>query len=102
MENSVLIGYELVPIVDPQGIYDHTLGHWAEPNLDEAVTKLQALAEDDELRRKIGAEAKRTMSDYFSVERFREAISKSLVLFERADGSSQMGLLAAQRESNLT
>ena len=98
MENSMLIGYQLAPIVDPQGIYDHTLGHWAEPNLDEAVTKLQALAEDEELRRKIGASAKRTMSDYFSVERFREAISKSLALSERADGSSQIGLLAAQRE----
>lgn len=63
---------------------------------------MQASAKDEKWRRKIGGSAKRTMSDYFSVERFREAISKSQVLCERTDGSSQTGLFAAQHESNLT
>ncbi|MBI3776627.1 MAG: glycosyltransferase family 4 protein [Gammaproteobacteria bacterium] len=98
VENSVLIGYQLVPIMDPQGIYDRKLGHWAEPNLDEAVTKLQALAEDDELRRKIGAEAIRTASEYFSDERFREVISGLLVFCERTDGNGQVGLRTERRE----
>lgn len=97
-ENSVLIGYQLVPITDPQGIYDRELGHWAEPNLDEAVNKLQALAESNELRQKIGAKAIRAASDYFSVQRFREAISESLVLCGHPEKNHAAGLLTVRSD----
>lgn len=94
--NSVPIGYQLVPITDPQGIYDRELGPWAEPNLDEAARKLRELADDEELRRKLGAEAIRTMLEYFDEDRFRTVLSSSLVFHEGADGSYRVRLATAR------
>jgi glycosyltransferase involved in cell wall biosynthesis len=39
------VGWRLVPVVDPQGAYTELGALWAEPDLDEAVAALRALAD---------------------------------------------------------
>jgi glycosyltransferase involved in cell wall biosynthesis len=54
-DNSALVDYTLVPVHDPQGLYDG--GRWAEPKIDDAAAKLKALIDDPDLRQRIGARA---------------------------------------------
>jgi glycosyltransferase involved in cell wall biosynthesis len=54
-ENSALVDYTLIPVNDPQGLYDH--GRWADPDVAQAGAKLAALIEDAEMRRALGAKA---------------------------------------------
>ncbi len=48
------LGYRLVPVADPRGVYDIPGAEWAEPDLDEAVVQLRRLADDPALRAEIG------------------------------------------------
>jgi glycosyltransferase involved in cell wall biosynthesis len=54
-QDSVLVDYALIPVSDPQGLYDG--GVWAEPDIDDAAAKLAALLEDPERRHAIGDKA---------------------------------------------
>ena len=54
-DNGVLVDYTLVPVRDPQGLYDG--GRWAEPKVDDAARKLAALFADADLRDRLGARA---------------------------------------------
>lgn len=53
--DSALVGFDLVAVQDPQGLYRH--GYWAEPDLGDAAAQLQALIEDQEWRSILGARA---------------------------------------------
>ncbi|HUO22905.1 MAG TPA: glycosyltransferase family 4 protein [Caulobacteraceae bacterium] len=54
-DNSMLVDYVLVPVQDPQGLYDG--GRWADPDVDDAARKLAALFDDPALRARLGAQA---------------------------------------------
>jgi hypothetical protein len=54
-EVSALVAYRLIPVDDPQGLYDH--GRWAEPDLEDATRKLAALLADADARRALGEAA---------------------------------------------
>jgi glycosyltransferase involved in cell wall biosynthesis len=54
-EHSALVDYRLIPVHDPQGLYDH--GRWAEPDIDQAAVKLAALMSDPQARRALGDKA---------------------------------------------
>jgi glycosyltransferase involved in cell wall biosynthesis len=54
-ETSALVGYRLIPVDDPQGLYDH--GRWAEPDVEEATRKLATLLADADSRRALGGKA---------------------------------------------
>ena len=54
-DNSMLVDYALIPVEDPQGLYDG--GRWADPDVDDAAAKLKALIDDPDLRRRLGARA---------------------------------------------
>ena len=56
-DNAALVGYRLVPARDPRGIYDIRNAVWAEPDLADAVTHLQRLADDATARHDLGARA---------------------------------------------
>lgn len=53
--SAVLVPYELVKIDDPGGIYQGS--YWAEPDVAAAGACLRALAEDPELRCRLGEQA---------------------------------------------
>jgi glycosyltransferase involved in cell wall biosynthesis len=55
---AVPIGYRLVPVTDPRGVYDIPGAVWAEADLDETVEHLRRLADDPALRAAMGARAR--------------------------------------------
>jgi glycosyltransferase involved in cell wall biosynthesis len=55
---AVPIGYRLVPVNDPRGVYDIPGAVWAEADLDEAVVQLRRLADDPALRAAMGMRAR--------------------------------------------
>jgi len=52
---ELLIAHTLVPVRDPSGIYRTPGQKWAEPDIDDAVAKLRALAASPLLRREVAA-----------------------------------------------
>jgi len=52
------IGYRLVPVHDPRGVYDIPGAEWAEADPDEAVAQLRRLADDPGLRAEMGTRAR--------------------------------------------
>lgn len=59
-DSAALVGFQLVPIRDPSGMYRG--GEWAEPDLAQAAGWLRALADDPDRRRRIGEAAKRKIA----------------------------------------
>jgi glycosyltransferase involved in cell wall biosynthesis len=64
-ENSVLVGYRLVPVAPRHPHYLAEVGRpgqvWAEPDVDQAAAALRALHEDPGRRLRLGAAAARDM-----------------------------------------
>lgn len=73
--NSILIGYKMVPIIDPQKIYTRRNQMWAEPDVEEAAEWLKRLADDPDLRADIGRQARESVQRYFSLDSFKRAIN---------------------------
>ena len=77
-KNSALIGYKLIPVVDPQGIYKLKNVVWADPDIEQAAHWLQRLASDEALRQKIGRAAAEDADRHFSLTAYKHAIGESL------------------------
>jgi glycosyltransferase involved in cell wall biosynthesis len=58
-ETSALISYRLIPVVDPRGNYDLKNAFWADPDVEEAASWLRRLADDAELRQRMGEAGRR-------------------------------------------
>ncbi len=58
-QNSVLVGYRLVPAVDPREVFEAPGAVWAEPDLGQATAALRRLAEDRDARATLGAAAQK-------------------------------------------
>jgi glycosyltransferase involved in cell wall biosynthesis len=72
--NSILIDYRLIPVVDPQGIYQGQDFYWADPDIEHAAHWFRRLYEDSELRRNIGTKAEMESAGIFDdLERYRES-----------------------------
>lgn len=55
--NSALVSYSLVPVRDPEGAFDATDQEWAEPDIGHAADWLRRLADNPDLRARLGAAA---------------------------------------------
>lgn len=53
--NSLLVPYDLIPVVDQAGIYSESI--WAEPDVDAAAALLRRLATDPDLHERLAAAA---------------------------------------------
>ena len=77
-DNSILIPVKIVPVAPSER--DHNLYQWiktwAEPDVKAAALALRKLYDDPAYRKDIGAKAKRSIEDYFSVENFRKSICR--------------------------
>lgn len=56
-DNSVLLPFDMIPVVDPQGIYSRGQS-WADVDVAATATLLRDLAADPELRKVLGARAR--------------------------------------------
>lgn len=73
-DTSVLVGYRMVPVDDPQGTYDVAGQTWADPDVEEAAAALKALRDNPERRRDLGARAARKAETVFGLDAYRKAI----------------------------
>ena len=72
-----LVSYELVEV--PEGAYPHFEGsHWAEPSIAQAAEALRDLAEDRELRARLGDAARRRVLEQLSIDRVGLAMAARL------------------------
>lgn len=71
-QNAALVRHELIPVHDPQGVYDAPGQVWADPHIDHAAEWLQRLARDQALAKRIGEAARTSAMRHFSLERFRQ------------------------------
>lgn len=64
-KNSALVSYRLVPV--PEGAYPHaTDQHWADPDLEEATSRMIELIDDPAAGRTLGARGSRAIRSAFS------------------------------------
>ena len=76
---DLLIDHQLVPVQDKTGIYRAGDLCWAEPDISDAATKLQRLAESSVLRSTLAArsaEAVRALGDAWTREQLRETLGE--------------------------
>lgn len=77
-ESVALLGYDLVPVRDPSGIYPemaHT--RWAEPDFEAGVEALRTLAGDDAGRRRLAETARKVIATTLGSGAYRRALLAS-------------------------
>jgi glycosyltransferase involved in cell wall biosynthesis len=57
--DPLLVAHGMTAVDDPSGVYVGRGMQWAEPDLDDAASRLRRLVADDALRRDLGAEGRR-------------------------------------------
>ena len=62
-ENSVLVGYKLVPVQDAAQIYASNDRLWAEPDIQDAAHHIKRLSADAQARRILGENAQRSAAE---------------------------------------
>jgi glycosyltransferase involved in cell wall biosynthesis len=76
--NTALVGYSLIPVVDPEGNFGGEGQVWADTDIDDAAQWLRPLASDAELRGKMGAVAAADIATKLSPKTFAATISRLL------------------------
>lgn len=93
--SAALVPYELVPVRDPQGIYEEHDQVWAEPDLDAATDLLRRLEKDQTFRHRLGENALMKARQSFSVDAFEKSLSPTfLALARRKHRASVQGGVA--------
>lgn len=77
-ENSLPVGYSLVPVNDPEGNYRTDGQVWAEPDIGHAAALLRQAAGDHALRKQLGRAAKNTIRRKLGKDAVDKAIRKQL------------------------
>ena len=77
--NSALVSYSLVPVRDPEYIFDNDDQQWAEADVEHAADWLRRLAASADLRAKLGAAAAADVHALLSPERFARKVSELIV-----------------------
>ncbi len=81
---AVYVNYKLIDVDDPQGKYGNK-GRWADPDLDDAVKKLENLIVNKELREKLSKKAQNHAQKYFSEKSFERWVMQSKAIKEYAE-----------------
>jgi glycosyltransferase involved in cell wall biosynthesis len=82
-ENSALLPYKLIPVEDRDNAFDGKNQKWADPDVDAAAIWLARLADDPDLRRRMGAKAAKDIAEYLSPAKFAKTVSTLLAAGER-------------------
>ena len=76
--NSILIGYKLVSMVASDNKLYVAADKWAEPDIEEAAMELARLYNNLGVRAQIGAAAKRSILEQYSISKFRKSMLEYL------------------------
>ncbi len=72
-ENSILIDCNLIPAKDDYSVYKD-VKYWAEPDIEQASEKMFMLYNDREYSRNLGLKAKKSIEEYFTVEKILDSM----------------------------
>jgi glycosyltransferase involved in cell wall biosynthesis len=82
-DNSALVSYSLIPVRDPEGVFEADGQMWADANVEEAAQWLRRLASDANLRAKMGAAAAKDVAAQLSPRHFAGAVAALIEAGER-------------------
>ena len=88
-DNTVLVPYDLVPVEDPEGLFEAHDLHWAEPDVAAAAASLRRLRDEPDWREALGARARHDIEGYLS-ER-RAALIERLRQISATSGPERVG-----------
>jgi glycosyltransferase involved in cell wall biosynthesis len=74
-QSAALVGYRLVPAVDPRGVLEAPGAVWAEPDVGEAADWLRRLADDAGLRTALGARGAAMARERLGASALRDAVA---------------------------
>jgi glycosyltransferase involved in cell wall biosynthesis len=77
--SAALVGYRLVPAIDPRGVFSAPGAVWAEPDQADAVAHLRHLAEDTAARAQLGAAAALHARAQLGAASLRQAIDALMI-----------------------
>lgn len=69
-----LVGFRLVPAIDPRGVFQAPGAVWADADIDEAVLHLRELAADPDLRRSLGNAGRAMVTQRLGDTQLRAAV----------------------------
>lgn len=72
--SACMVGYRLVPAVDPRGVFEAPGAVWADADIGEAAGFLQALADDPARRKALGEAGRRMASAKLGDQLLRQAV----------------------------
>jgi len=88
-DNSIPVGYRLIPARDPQGTYDMSDQVWADADVEEAAAALRRLAGDPALRAGLGRTARADAARLFGPDAYAAALrGDASTLRAPADGAA--------------
>ena len=76
-ECSILIDYSLVPVKDPEHVYDKYNAMWAEPDIAQAATALKRLLVDPAERQRLGRAARAHIMRHCSAQKWLETLPET-------------------------
>jgi hypothetical protein len=82
-DNSALLPHKMIPVEDRDNAFDDKGQKWADPDVEAATVWLTRLADDRELRLRLGSRAARDVADYLSPARFADSVRSLLKSGER-------------------
>ena len=90
-ESSALVSSTLIPCEDQYGVYANVKSEWAEADVDDAASKMKAIAEDPDYRRVLGRRAKQQIQQVASATRIGAEMAKRLAEIPQAPEPSSLG-----------
>jgi glycosyltransferase involved in cell wall biosynthesis len=75
--DSALVSYRLVPVVDPHGPYSLQGVRWAEPDIEEAAAWLRRFRSEGNLASSLAEKGRQAASSRLSLAAYRQAIGDS-------------------------
>jgi len=88
-ECSVLVDYKLIPIEDPQHVYDKYGARWADADVEQATSALKRLLENPDERHRMGSAARAHVERFFSKEGWLKSLPKSF--WESLENGDNLG-----------
>jgi glycosyltransferase involved in cell wall biosynthesis len=82
--NSALLPYKMIAVEDRDNAFSERDQKWADPDVDAAVQWLVRLADDAELRRRMGAKAAGDVAEILSPARYAGTVETLLRGSERS------------------
>lgn len=74
-QSARLVGFKLVPAIDPRGVFEADGAMWAEADIFEAASFLVELADDPALRARLGAAGQRMVTERLGDGALRQAVA---------------------------